>query len=282
MSFIQRVGVPLARSMPQFALPITRTYSQTILVALRQFLFFRDNKPSRSLKLLHDAVREDDAMLAETILRTLPSVDVNAIGKDGKLALGIAVEVYAKNDCKYDGMQRVLRDWGACYLLKNKHGETPLAQINKLGTKPSFTVFYLTGSRCGAPTPCTNGCNEETKEYSPELKTQVAMESLTTRLSVNELAKKHGVEDWEVIKWRTQAREEYVRFADRKVKDYSPELEEKAQSINVAMGYCKIVHNLAKKQGVDRTDLKMLYMQDHMNLFAWFEEALLDFFKRTK
>ncbi|MFV0339906.1 MAG: transposase, partial [Parachlamydiaceae bacterium] len=203
--------------------------------------------------------------------------------KDGKRALSIAVEVYAKSDCEYDGMQRVLRDWGACYLLKDKNGETPLAQINKLGTKPSFKVFYYTGSRCGNPSsPCMKGCNEETKEYSPELKTQVAMESLTTRLSVSELAQKHGVEDWEVIKWRTQAREEYVRFADRKVKDYSPELEEKVQSINIERGYNKIVHNLAKKQGVNNSDLIMLRMQGEMHSFAWFEEALLDFFKKTK
>ena len=113
------------------------------------------------------------------------------------------------------------------------------------------------------------------------MKAQVAWESLSTHLSVDDLASKHGVKDWEVIKWRSQAREEYCRFALKEVKDYSPELEKKAQDINISLVTTKRVRNLAKKKGVGLSDLTMLRIQRDLDYLAWCQAGLVDFFNRT-
>lgn len=211
MSFIQRFGVPVARSLPQFALPCAKTCSQTTLVALRQFSSKNQNPDEVSQFPLHDAVREGSLKRVKEVLLTDPSADVNGLNDKGELPLGIAVEKYAAQESASDEIPSLLRDWGACYLLDDGHDKAPLSRLRKKNGKPSLLLRIHAAAHsiagCGIPNSrCTNSCKKETREYSPNLKAKVALESLTTELSVKELANKHRVEDWEVIKWRVQAR----------------------------------------------------------------------------
>ncbi|MFV0339907.1 MAG: transposase [Parachlamydiaceae bacterium] len=205
MSFIQRFGVPVARSLQQFALPASKTYTQTTLVALRQFSSKDEGYP------LHDAVREGSLKRVKEILLTDPSADVNGLNDKGELPLGIALEKYAVERGFSNEIPRLLHDWGACYLLDDGQDNAPLMRLRKADGKTSRLLRIHAAAHsvagCGIPNSrCTNACKKETREYSPDLKAKVALESLTSELSVKELAEKHRVEDWEVIKWRSQAR----------------------------------------------------------------------------
>jgi hypothetical protein len=205
MNFIQKAYVPVAHSLQQFALPASKTYTQTTLVALRQFSSKDESYP------LHDAVRKGSLKRVKEVLLTDPSADVNGLNDKGELPLGIALEKYAVQKGDSDKIPSLLRDWGACYLLDDGHDKAPLMRLRKEDEKTSWLLRIHAATHsvdgCGIPNSrCTNACKKETKEYSPELKAKVALESLTSKLSVKELAEKHRVKDWEVIKWRVQAR----------------------------------------------------------------------------
>jgi hypothetical protein len=193
-------------------------------IALRRFSKKPDeNAIQKPLYPLHDAVRAGNLQRVKHILRT-EIVPVNSLNDADELPLGIAAQKH-NQDKDYPGeILRELYDFGACYLYENRRGESPArnlpAQERKDNQPMPSTKWHIVLDSvqhmldgCGLPLKgCTNRCKKETKSYDADFKAKVALESITTPLSTGELAKKHRVAEWEVIKWRYQAREGLVNL----------------------------------------------------------------------
>ena len=184
------------------------------------------SQKSKSLFPLHEAVRLGDIKEVKQILKT-STLKVNGLNAQGELPLGIAAKEYLKRENYPSEILKVLHDYGACYLLQDKQGEAPLCNIEKKNftknitdiswqVKMDATIHSLSG--CGLPLKeCTNSIKSESKVYPEEFKAKIALESLSTSLTVDELSRKYSIEPCQVIKWRWQAREGLVElFKDKK------------------------------------------------------------------
>jgi hypothetical protein len=148
------------------------------------------------------------------------TVKVNQGNASGELPLVLAAKKF-KMHKNYPGrILLILHDYGACYLLKNRKGEAACEVLNRwnysikelpedlyeLQVKSHSLRHLLIG--CGIPNKgCTNNCNDDGKEYSPDFKAGIALESFCSSSSLEEIAKKKGVLRTDVIRWRWQARE---------------------------------------------------------------------------
>lgn len=150
---------------------------------------------------------------------------MNGLDSAGELPLVIAAKKYTQEENYPGEILKLLHEYGACYLLDNSKGEEAQAilrqfpvKTGRLGLIIRIESFLHMNSGCGLPlNRCTSRCREESKHYSAEFKARIALESLATELTSKELAKKHQVAPWEVIKWRWQARERIIDlFSDDK------------------------------------------------------------------
>jgi len=225
MNTLRGAGIHLARNQSTFRLPTGYFYTQTTRVAIR--CFSEKNNPKNPLPVsfnpLHDAVKEGNISLVKQILRT-DIVEINGLDAAGDLPLVIAAKKYTQEENYPGEILKLLHEYGACYFLDDSKGEeagTILRQspneTGRLGVIIRIESFL---HRCGLPhsrsTRLCKVCKEESKHYSAEFKARIALESLTTELTSKELAKKHQVEPWEVIKWRWQVREGLVSFFEEK------------------------------------------------------------------
>ncbi len=97
------------------------------------------------------------------------------------------------------------------YLHKWKGPRSGPEKVTNISITIDSTKQLFNG--CGLPiSRCTSKCKQVSKYYSPEFKARVALESLSTDLTIEDFAKKHHVTPEEVIKWRWQAREGLVNL----------------------------------------------------------------------
>ena len=217
MNILNRVGLNFIQNHIGFRLLHTGHRSKIITLAVRHF----SEKPvieldsQKLLYPLHNAVEEGNLLLVKQILKT-DIEEVNGLNAEGELPLVIAAKKYTKDENYPGEILRLLHDYGACYLLDNLKGEEAgvILSANKKTVKNRLDViirieaFLHANSGCGLPLKrCTSQCRKESKQYSIEFKARIALESLTSELTIDELASKHKVESWEIIKWRLQARE---------------------------------------------------------------------------
>lgn len=215
MNILNRVGLNFIQNHIGFRLLHTGHRSKIITLAVRHF----SEKPvielEKLLYPLHNAVEEGNLLLVKQILKT-DIEEVNGLNAEGELPLVIAAKKYTKDENYPGEILRLLHDYGACYLLDNLKGEEAgvILSANKKTVKNRLDViirieaFLHANSGCGLPLKrCTSQCRKESKQYSIEFKARIALESLTSELTIDELASKHKVESWEIIKWRLQARE---------------------------------------------------------------------------
>lgn len=188
-------------------------------------LFSKTTQSSTLHYPLHEAIKQGRVGKVQKILRT-EIVSVNGVNEEGELPLGIAVKEYGnqKHDQKknaYNKIITLLYDYGACYLYEGPDGKAtaPLTHTDSLREEGFERMELLVDcirhsiDGCGIPLEgCTNGCKEENQEYSPEFKAKIALESLSTSLSVEKLAEKHRIDKRKIIKWRWQAREGLVKL----------------------------------------------------------------------
>lgn len=220
MNIFRRLGMRLVHTPNVLLSPVSHHHFLTISIALRHFSQNNAQNPSlRPLYPLHDAVDQGNVERVKQILRT-DIAAVNGLNAEGELPLGIAAQKYLRKKGYPAEMLKLLYDYGACYLLDDGKGKAPLEYMAK---KTSPTHYVELGIRidaarhsiagCGLPIArCTNTCKKESQEYSAEFKAKISLESLSTSLTIDQLARKHRIEPWEIIKWRWQAREGLVKL----------------------------------------------------------------------
>lgn len=103
---------------------------------------------------------------------------------------------------------------------KNHKGEWPLEIAHRNWTNrkdDAGEIARLLVEYGGTYNDSRNGIVIEFKKYKAEFKAKIAYESLSSQLSLEELALKHDVEIVEVVKWRHQLRENLISlFTDNK------------------------------------------------------------------
>lgn len=178
--------------------------------------FSRNNFP------LHSAVEKGDVEKVAEILKT-DIIPINSKNHAGEWPLYIAAKKWHHHKDYPVKILELLQDYGACYLYDTDTKSAALSFVAKTNHKYSSITQEQGGwhirlesvrqsiNGCGfSIKECTNGCVKESKEYKAEFKAKIAYEALSSELSPRELAKKHGVKDWEVVKWRHQVRENLI------------------------------------------------------------------------
>ncbi len=174
---------------------------------------------------LHSAVEEGNVEKVARILKT-EIIPVNSKNNKGEWPLYIAAKKWHRNKNYPIKILRLLQEYGACYMYDSDTKDAALKfiantdysyskeiEIEKWKVSLESTRQCIEG--CGfAIKGCTNGCVDESKRYSREFKAKIAYESLSTELSLEELAKKHGTYSWEIVKWRRQVRENLISLID--------------------------------------------------------------------
>lgn len=176
---------------------------------------------------LHSAVEEGNIEKVVRILKT-EIIPVNSKNDTGEWPLYIAAKKWQQNKDYPLKILRILQEYGACYMYDSDTKEAAqhfVADTNhRYWEKEDQEMWGIriesirqSIEGCGFSIHgCTNGCLNETKVYSAEEKAKIAYESLSTELSLRDLATKHGVKSWEIVKWRRQARESLISLFDDK------------------------------------------------------------------